>query len=262
MNAQRMDNLKCYLYLLSSFRNSPNMIRAFRGGTICSNAVLWNGVRLVHPADRRGMVGTILEVWREKCYTKNGFYTPQAGDQIVDAGAHVGLFSLAMAFANPQCHILALEPFPENYACLQQNILSAQAENIQSLPYAVGANETLAYIEPVGERSIDHLLRSSNSPERQPVHVVGLAEILNHLNTDHVAMLKMDIEGAEFDAFECANSNTLNCFERIAMEYHDNLRPGTLELLTKKLAPTHETRIEPTMDREYGVLFAKRRISK
>ncbi|MDG1872965.1 MAG: FkbM family methyltransferase [Mariniblastus sp.] len=259
MKNYRAENLKNYLYLATCFRNSLPLIWAFRNGSSCTTAVLWNGTRLVHPEGRGGLVGTILEVWRERCYTRNGFYIPQDGDQIVDAGAHVGLFSLFMASQNPNCKILSLEPFPENYHCLEKNILSSKATNITALPYALGAESQVAFIKPVGERSIDHLLQTSSDPDSREVQVVSLSDVLSQLQTDNVAMLKMDIEGAEFDVFETASTATLKCFQRIALEYHDNLRPGTLELLEKKLGPTHDLEVQPTLDRGYGILFATRR---
>jgi FkbM family methyltransferase len=259
MKNYRAENLKNYLYLATYFRNSLPLIRAFRNGSCCTTAVLWNGTRLVHPEGRGGLVGTILEVWRERCYTRDGFYVPKDGDQIVDAGAHVGLFSLFMALKNPKCNILSLEPFPENYECLQKNIISAKASNVTALPYALGAKSQLAFIKPVGARSIDHLLQTSSEPDSSAVQVINLSDVLSQLQSDNVAMLKMDIEGAEFDVFESASTATLKCFDRVALEYHDNLRPGTLELLGRKLSPTHDLEVQPTLDRGYGILLAKRR---
>ena len=70
-------------------------------------------------------------------------------------------------------------------------------------------------------------------------------------------MLKMDVEGAEHDAFASATPSVLESFQRIAMEYHDNLRPGTLQLIQQRLKNTHDVVVEPTFDRGYGVLYAK-----
>ena len=69
----------------------------------------------------------------------------------------------------------------------------------------------------------------------------------------------MDVEGAEHDAFAVADKSVLAHFEHIAMEYHDNLRPGTLDLIKSKLKSTHDVRIEPMFDRGYGILLAKLR---
>jgi hypothetical protein len=114
-------------------------------------------------------------------------------------------------------------------------------------------------MQAVGTRSIDHLLQDAPAPGRPSVQVISLDGILEQLNTDRVAFLKMDVEGAEYDAFAAASRETIRCFERIAMEYHENLRPGTLDLLRDRLATTHELTIEPTFDRGYGILRANLR---
>ena len=255
--ARRLDNLKNYLFLASKFRNSYELIRAFRSGPPCDTAVMWNGNRVFHPKDRAGFVGTILELWKDHCYTREDFYHPQAGDQVVDAGAHVGLFSLSMAFENPECRVLALEPFEENYECLVENLHQAGVTNVIALRCALGGSQEQAFMQSVGTRSIDHLLQDEPTEDGQAVPVISLGGILAKLGVERVAMLKMDVEGAEFDAFSEAKDEELVCFERIAMEYHDNLRPGTLELIQDRLAKTHDIVIEPTFDRGYGILLAK-----
>ena len=235
------------------------MIQSFRSGPPCAKAVRWNGSQLVHPADRDGLVGTILELWKDRCYTRQDFYQPRDGDFIVDAGAHVGLFSISMALENPRCRILALEPFHENFACLKRNLQELGITNVNPLQCAVGGEQRTAFMKPVGDRSIDHLLQTMPDSESSPVDVISLPGILNRLDTHRVAMLKMDVEGAEYDAFAVSDEAVLSRFERIAMEYHDNLRPGTLDLICSKLEPTHDVRIEPTFDRGYGILLAKLR---
>ena len=256
---RRVENLLNYLYLARTFRNSGQLIRAYRSGPPCETAVMWNGTQLRHPAGRGGLVGTILELWKDQCYTPRGFYTPQPGDWIVDAGAHVGLFSLFMARQQPACHILALEPFAENYACLLRNVEAARATQVTPLPLALGGRCGHATMQPVGERSIDHLLQSESTAEGQQVEVASLDDIRERIPSGKIAFLKLDVEGAEYDAFESVTQETLDNISRIAMEYHDNLRPGTLRLIQDRLAATHTLEVHPTWNRGYGLLLARHR---
>jgi hypothetical protein len=50
-------------------------------------------------------------------------------------------------------------------------------------------------------------------------------------------------------------------FKRIAMEYHDQIVPGTLELLRRVLRPTHEITVRPSRMEECGILLAGRRLA-
>ena len=187
--ATRIDNLKNYWYLATNFRNGYELIQSYRSGPPCEKAVRWDGSRLVHPANRDGFVGTILELWKDRCYTRNNFYQPQDGDNIVDAGAHVGLFSISMALENPRCNILALEPFHENYSCLTRNLAELKITSVLALPYAIGGEQSTAFMKPVGDRSIDHLMQRMPGRETRRVEVISLPGILDRIDGDRVAML-------------------------------------------------------------------------
>lgn len=66
------------------------------------------------------------------------------------------------------------------------------------------------------------------------VQVDGLTleNILHAQNIDEADLLKVDIEGAEYDLIEKTPSEILRRFKRIGMEYHGN---GDTEQLFKKL---------------------------
>src|SRR5262249_29028368 len=114
-----------------------------------------------------------------------------------------------------------------------------------------------------GARSLDHRLmvvggdQSANVSER--VDVVTLEEAVQLAGVDQVDLLKMDIEGAEFDVFFEATPSVLRHFRRIALEYHDNLRPGTLAMLRERLASTHTIVSIDSSPEGYGIIQASLR---
>lgn len=257
----RLEHVRNYAFLVRNFRNSPQLIGSLRGGRDAWHATTWNGVRFVHPTSRGGLAGTLVELWIDQCYTRDGFYTPAAGDVIVDAGAHIGLFSIWAARQNPSCRVVALEPFLENYSCLVSNLAAAGLPNIQAHRVAVGGEYGTGSVRSCTDRSIDHRFSANGNtvaggPSVACVPLEGLLEIAD---ADQVALLKMDIEGSEHDAFTRATPSLLRRFERIALEYHDNLVPGTLDLLRDRLLGTHEVEVVPTGERGYGILRAKLR---
>lgn len=255
----QLANARRYLFLARTFRNGWELIGSHRQGRPCGRAVLWNGATLTHPPRQGGLVGTILELWLDQCYTANGFYEPADGDVIIDAGAHVGLFACWAARRNPAAQVVALEPCADNYHCLRTNLAEMGASSVRALRLAVGGGDGFGRIEAATERSIDHRLVRVPQHDPAAVPIVSLAGLLALAGTDRVAFLKMDIEGAEYDAFAEADSATLARFDRIALEYHDNLRPGTLALLRARLEPTHHLTVIPTESRGYGVLLAGRK---
>jgi FkbM family methyltransferase len=254
----KLANLRRYAFLAGNFRNGLDLIRSYRSGSSCPQAVMWNGIRLSHPADQGGLVGTILELWHDQCYTAEGFYQPAAGDVILDVGAHVGLFSCWAVRHQPAARVFAIEPCSENFRCLMDNLTAAGAHQVTAWQRAVGSGGGHGVVHAATNRSIDHRLVPSTEGEPGAVPVVSLLDLVEMTGAERVAFLKMDVEGAEYDAFGEADQSTLARIDRIALEYHDNLRPGTLALLRRTLAATHEVRVIPTEGREYGVLLARR----
>ena len=74
-----------------------------------------------------------------------------------------------------------------------------------------------------------------------------------------IDFLKVDIEGSERDVFAAASPELLGQFERIAMEYHDQIAPGTLDLLRRVLNASHEITVRPSKMQGCGILLARRR---
>ena len=66
----------------------------------------------------------------------------------------------------------------------------------------------------------------------------------------------MDIEGSESDVFKIIDKDMIACIEKLCMEYHDNLEPGTLQLIKQKLGTTHDVEIFPDEGTGHGMLFA------
>lgn len=253
-------NLPLYFFLLTRFRNGWSLIQNLRhGGWLadgppCAEIILRDGSRLTHPPHMGGFAGSLVELWFEKCYTKDGFYEPQDGDVIVDCGAHVGLFSIFIAQRNPNCRVISFEP-SENYDYLKRNVAEVSAKNIEIHNLAVGKENGWVHMVHSTGRSIDNRAEATDKADSTAVKLIPLTEVLAMARKDKIAFFKMDIEGSELDVMNAATPETLRKIERFGIEYHDNLVPGTLKRLQEILAPTHEMRVEPT-PHGHGLLAA------
>ena len=266
----QLSNLRKYAYLMRTFRNGAALVQSYRTGRPCEEAVLMDGTRLVHPPGRGGLVGTLLELWYERCYAPDGFYRPSPGDVVLDAGAHVGLFAIWLARECPACRVVALEPMAENHDCLLKNLAAAGATRVEPHRIALGPAAGWGRMESCTDRSIDHRLLGAESGDTgdppgadtvpaDAVRSVSVGELVELSEADEIALLKADVEGAEYDAFADTPRHVWRRIAHIALEYHDHLRPGTLSLLRECLTPTHRLTVVPTEDRGYGVLYASRR---
>ena len=77
-----------------------------------------------------------------------------------------------------------------------------------------------------------------------------------------MALFKCDIEGSEYDLFQSARPEDILRVQRFAIEFHNNIRPGTLDLLRDRLSATHKLVIQsagPDPRSGYGMLYATAR---
>ena len=243
--------------LVLHFRNGLTLVERMRTAQPCDEVVLWGGMRIAHPPERGGLLEALVELWVEHVYTAE-FYRPSGGDVIVDAGANVGLFAIQMARQNRRCRVIALEPFPENFKYLQANVARACPQNVTCCEVALGSGFSTGQMQAVGSRSLDHVLRIE-SGSANGIPVIPLGGLFDLVRAQEIAFLKVDIEGSEYDVFAVASSDVLGRFKRIAMEYHDQIVPGTLDLLRRVLSPTHEIIVRPSKMEGCGILLARRR---
>jgi FkbM family methyltransferase len=261
----RLANLHLYWYLWRTFRNGGAMIRRLRHGGLLADgeplpeALVRDGTRVVHPAGSAGLLGSLIEIWYEGCYDPPGFYRPKAGEVVVDVGANVGVFSLWLLRRAEGTRVVAIEPTPDGFACLERNLASYVAGGravVHRLAAAAGRGHVR--IERPTGRSIDVRTAAASADEPERIEALPLADLLALAGAAEVALLKVDIEGAERELFATASAADLRRCRRIALEYHDNLRPGTLAMLRERFAATHEVTVAPKAP-DYGMLFAIRR---
>ena len=86
-----------------------------------------------------------------------------------------------------------------------------------------------------GGRTLDNVLEER---ENGPFPVVPLAEMIRLAAADRISLLKVDIEGSEKEAFQIADAALFGRVDRIVLEYHDNLVPGCLQIVSD-FAPQH-----------------------
>lgn len=244
-------------YLRRNFSNSGELWRNCCENAACDQAVCRDGLVVRHPPGRTALARMILEVWCDEVYTRH-FYVPRPGDIVIDGGANVGLFSLLIARREPRCRVFAYEPFQENFDLLKANLMQAAASNVTPVWGALCGTSGSAAMTAVGARSQDHRLVEDGAATVADVQTYSFADVLAAAGGSRIALFKCDIEGAEKSLFERASTPALCLVDRFAIEYHDNLTPGTLASLCERLAATHRVEVRPDGAHGYGMLYATR----
>jgi FkbM family methyltransferase len=168
--------------------------------------------------------GVELSLFQTGTYEKGTLYFIASclnrGDCFVDVGANIGLMSI---FAS-QCvgnsgKILAFEAHPETHELLQENIALNHIENIDTFNFALGNEPGKATIYDnwnVNRGGASLVIHSENSTGFE-VDMKTLDEVIQ---TDfQPKMIKIDVEGFEFQVLKGATNTIKNCKPILIIEF-------------------------------------------
>lgn len=167
---------------------------------------------------------TIVETMGADCYRLASMSLPEA-PVVVDVGANLGGFTLALLRHRPHARVVAYEPSPIAFAACRENLSrNGLTEQVTLHPWAVTGTpaDSVTLYQDRGDTCTSTVLpgRHSETPP-QPVEVtaVTLMEAMGECDAD-VDLLKLDVEGAEYDIILGTPPDVLGRVHRIALEYH------------------------------------------
>jgi FkbM family methyltransferase len=141
---------------------------------------------------------------------------------IVDAGANIGLFTCFAAARAPRATIHAVEPFPDTYRRLLEAVRTNGLE-ARVVPHAVAlsAESGVRTMVASGTPSqMVHLDLSGEVTGGVAVHASTLSEFLESLQAESIDLLKMDVEGSEYEVLLSTPPAAFARIRRINLEYH------------------------------------------
>lgn len=150
---------------------------------------------------------------------------------IVDAGGYIGLTSILFARRFPQAQVICLEPSTENHAIAKRNC--APFRNITVLNCALGPVSGKAVLQDRGTGQWGFTItEAAGARALEVVEVLSLSELMAAHGAARVDLLKLDIEGGEYELFETAPEWIDRC-EVMIVELHEKIRPGVEDLYTQ-----------------------------
>lgn len=151
---------------------------------------------------------------------------------IVDLGSHIGASLLLFHTRYPAARLLGVEADPDTFARLRRNTEPIAAIRVRNVAVA-GQNGSLPFFpsrNPWGSSLIQ------TETDQQPIEVpaVTLESLLDEASVTRVGLLKMNIEGGEFDVLRVFHD--WERVDAILVEWHGDLISHSLAELRSILA--------------------------
>ncbi|HUS21490.1 MAG TPA: FkbM family methyltransferase [Aeromicrobium sp.] len=210
---------------IHSFDNGSSVLASIASGRLTS----WpadltfrtSGLTLVTP-NRPGARIPIYELFVEDAYLLEWFLTGLDRSAVVDIGAHVGCFSIAVAKRLPGAQISAYEATPSTFGYLEQNVSANNLADRMSIhnEAVAGTRGTIAFGDTgpgSGHNGVLHLGRPGTVAIEVPS--VTIEDAFGRAGGS-VELVKIDAEGAEYDMILASSIGAWGTVRRVVMEYH------------------------------------------
>jgi FkbM family methyltransferase len=142
----------------------------------------------------------------------------------LDIGAHIGTFALAVLERWPDVRGIACEPSAESFGALtgnlQRNCASKSCECLQVAVVGEGAPHSVSFHYKPHKPSTSTIL-AEETPQGEKVVTVpttSLAGLIRRVG--QADLVKMDVEGAEYDIINGTPLELLSRIKLLVMEYH------------------------------------------
>lgn len=161
------------------------------------------------------------------------FETGQAEPLIVDCGSNIGISVLYFKKLYPKAKVVAIEPDPDAFAQLEENIRRNGLSHVTLYHAALSSCEgEKGLYKKEGSHLTMSLIPSSEGLSARRV----LAQRLSTLIQENVELLKVDVEGAEIEILDDLIENKkIHLIERMIIEYHPYAAGVALEVFIQKI---------------------------
>ena len=193
----RLQQSKLFLYIYDIYARRLNMHNINKKIV----AINFQGIDLLINTDNRGIEPTVISGSSERNEIKLFKKKIINCDSLIDVGANVGIYSLLGLKANPSLkNLIAIEPHPETYQILKQNLSIHSISNVKLRTINKGASELSGFAEltnydiPAATRLKNFSINGSNYNK---VEVINLDSLIAIFAQNSKLFIKIDVEGLE-----------------------------------------------------------------
>lgn len=161
-------------------------------------------------------------------------YSPKIGDTVFDLGAGTGIESIFLSqLVGETGRVFAIEADPTVYRRLEKSVKLSSQKNLITINCAIGERESSQYLNQISKEGLgNHLSSSPLSDKTIKVSVLSLDSIFEKFKIEKVNLIKMNIEGSEFNALIGLQQN-LYKVDNFVISCHDFLEGSEFKTYDK-----------------------------
>lgn len=190
------------------------------------------------------------------------YFSPDAGQVVVDAGANIGYFTLRSArLVGPSGRVVAFEPSASSFSVLMKNLRLNGLRNTLAMNIGLGEKEDISKYW-VYDSSI--LNSTTHEVRRKDAKLVGiervqlrvLDDVLDEQRIESLDYLKLDTEGAELAILRGAKKSLSRFHPRIVGEAHPGWSDSGAEILEYLKTFGYKGLVEPSPSKDAEFFYA------
>jgi FkbM family methyltransferase len=195
----------------------------------------------------------------------NGFFAGSRVKRAIDIGANIGLFTeWVLDRFGSDTEVISVEPNSQAVEAFEFLHKGKNNVHLKKLAVSEKSGDELELGVNPGNSLISSLDHLEGLSQTEKVSTISLNDLLADFGWEQCDLLKIDVEGAEYDIFKSVTSDDLKKFKFILMEFHYN--NGRLRSLLNKMKEAgfsidirdDDTRFITTAENDRGTVFATR----
>ena len=164
---------------------------------------------------------------------------PKVVDTIVDLGANIGLSALFFMKKYPDARIIAVEPDAINFEIMKRN-LEDYSSHVTLLNAAIWPSDgEVSLVEHdesnEGLGAWGYRTETLTEGAEGSVSAISIPTLMKQSSINYIDILKVDIEGAEYELFEKGYESWLDKVGLIIIETHDRFKPNSEAMVRNAL---------------------------
>jgi len=179
---------------------------------------------------------------------------------VLDIGSNIGTFGIYLNHLNRHTDFMlhAFEPFPDNAALTEENFKLNGLSHYCIHRQAISGSSGTAQFDISGQFDAMCLNDITMGKETMEVETITLSAFCRQKNIEHIRLLKMDIEGSEFDVFRADAEFICRHVDILFTEYHFSSKHRNVSALTDRLVDDFDVILENTHTGG-GMIIARRK---